>query len=145
MERASITITMETEEILIEVYDERVDMTSSIYVSRISENVFRMTENDIFNCRLTFGTEFETKINENGKCEIVRIIKESTFVTRRFMLTKQFAESNHTLFGEEIVKNGGFWQLDFGGMTTINLPKDTALNIDALFKLFNCNPTEIKE
>ena len=67
---------METKEIEIRVYDKREKSTGNLYVEQFSENKFRMTDNDIFNCRLTKGTEFETKINNDGHHEIVNIIKK---------------------------------------------------------------------
>ena len=54
-------IRMETKEIEIRVYDKREKSTGNLYVEQLSENKFRMTDNDIFNCRLTKGTEFETR------------------------------------------------------------------------------------
>ena len=116
-----------------------------MYVEQISDNVYRTTENEIFNCKLTLGTEFETRLNKDGKHEIIKITKESDFITRRFFLTSQFKESEYRLLGDEIMKLGGFWQVDFGGIATINLPKDSELNIDEIFKTFDFNPTEIKD
>ncbi len=129
----------------IELYDKREKLTATIHVERLSDNVFRMTENEIFNCRLTLGTEFETRINKDGKHEITKIIKDSDYITRRFFLTSQFKESEYRLLGDEIMKQGGFWQVDFGSIATINLPKDSELNIDEIFKIFDFNPTEIKD
>lgn len=136
---------MQTEEIKIEVYNKREDSISTMYVQQISENKFRMIDNDIFNCRLTLGTEFETRINNEGKHEIIRITKESKFITRRFLLTTQFNESEYRLLGDEIVKQGGFWQTDFGGIVTINLPKECKLDLDEIFKTFDFKPAEIKD
>lgn len=136
---------MQTKTVEIEVYDKREKMSTKMYVEQISDNVYRTTENEIFNCRLTLGTEFETRLNKDGKHEIIKITKESDFVTRRFFLTSQFKESEYRLLGEEIMKQGGFWQVDFGGIATINLPKDCKLNIDEIFKTFDFNPTEIKD
>lgn len=101
-----------------------------------------MTENDIFNCSLTFGTEFETRTNKEGKYEIVRILKDSPFITRRFLLTKQFRVADYRLLGDEIERIGGFWQVDFGGIATINIPHNSILDID---KIFDYKPTEIIE
>jgi hypothetical protein len=136
---------MQPEEILLEVYDKREKVTSSFYALKLSENIYRMVENDIFNCRLTFGTEFETRINGAGKYEVVQILKDSPFITRRFMLSSQFTESEYRLLGDEIMNKGGFWQVDLGGITTINLPADTDLNIDDIFRQFNFYPIEIKD
>ena len=136
---------MQTKTVEIEIYDKREKMSTTMYVEQISDNVYRTTENEIFNCKLTLGTEFETRLNKDGKHEIIKITKESDFITRRFFLTSQFKESEYRLLGDEIMKLGGFWQVDFGGIATINLPKDSELNIDEIFKTFDFNPTEIKD
>lgn len=136
---------MQTKTVEIEVYDKREKLTTTIQVEKLSDNVFRTTENEIFNCRLTLGTEFETRLNKDGKHEITRIIKDSEYITRRFFLTSQFKESEYRLLGDEIMKQGGFWQVDFGNIATINLPKDSEINIDEIFKIFDFNPTEIKD
>jgi hypothetical protein len=135
---------MQTEEVKIEIYDKREKSITTMYVQQIAKNVFRMVDNDIFNCRLTLGTEFETRINRDGKHEIIKIVKESEFITRRFFLTPQFKESEYRLLGDAIIKHGGFWQVDFGGIATINLPKECKLDIDKIFKELGYNPSEIK-
>lgn len=43
------------------------------------------------------------------------------------------------------MKQGGFWQVDFGSIATINLPKDCKLDLDEIFKVFNFEPQEIKD
>lgn len=136
---------MQTKTVEIEVYDKREKLTTTIQVEQLSDNVFRTTENELFNCRLTLGTEFETRLNKDGKHEIIKITKDSDFVTRRLFLTPQFKESEYRLLGDEIMKQGGFWQVDFGGIATINLPRDSKLNIDEIFKIFDFKLTEIKD
>ena len=136
---------MQTKTIEIEIYDKREKFTTRMYVEQLFDNVFRTTENEIFNCRLTLGTEFETRLNKDGKHEIIKITKDSNFITRRFFLNSQFRESEYRLLGDEVMKQGGFWQVDFGGIATINLPKDSELNIDEIFKIFDFKPTELKD
>lgn len=136
---------MQGDPIKIEIYDKRRKMSTIIYVDKISENVFRAVENELFNCRLKYGTEFQTRINKEGKHEILRITKDSDFITKRFFLTSQFTEKEYRLWGDEIVKCGGFWQVDFGSMATVNLPKNCTLDLEEIFKTFNFNPTYIRE
>lgn len=136
---------MQTKTVEIEVYDKREKLTTTIQVEQLSDNVFRTTENELFNCRLTLGTEFETRLHKDGKHEIIKITKDSDFVTRRFFLTPQFKETEYRLLGDEIMKQGGFWQVDFGGIATINLPRGSKLNFDEIFKIFDFKPTEIKD
>ena len=114
-----------------------------MYLEQLAENKFRMTDNSIWNCRLTLGTEFETRINKDGKHEIVRITKESDFVTRRFLLNSTYKESDYRMLGDELVKRGGFWQVDFGGIVTVNIPKDFEFDADEVMKDLGLNLTEL--
>lgn len=114
-----------------------------MYVEQMADNRFRMIENDLFNCKLTLGTEFETRINNEGKHEIIRISKESDFITRRFLIPSDHKESYLRMLGDELIKKGGFWQVDMGGIATINLPKDFEYDIDQAMKDLNLRLTEI--
>ena len=70
---------MEESTIQIQVYDKREQMTVNLYVTDLGDNCFRMSENDILNRRLTLGTEFQTRVNESGAHEIIRILKNSLY------------------------------------------------------------------
>ena len=93
-----------------------------------------MIDNDLFNNQLTLGAEFETKINSENKHEVVKIIKESEFITRRFGLTPNYKESDYRMLGEELTKRGGFWQVDLGSIATVNIPKDFEFDINQVIK-----------
>jgi hypothetical protein len=134
---------MQDNPIKIEIYDKRLKMSTTIFVDKVSDNIFRAVENELFNCRLTLGTEFETRINKDGKHEIIRIVRDSEYITKRFFLTSQFNQSEYRLLGDEIIKQGGFWQVDFGGIATVNLPKNCNLDLDDIFKTFDFYPTYI--
>ena len=126
----------------LEIYDKREKSISTMYVEQISRSKFRMVDNDVLNCRLVLGTEFETRVNKDGLHEIIRITKESDFITRRFMLNSQFQESDYRFLGDEIVKHGAFWQVDFGSIATVNIPRQSTLNLDEIFRIFDFHPTE---
>jgi len=118
---------------------------SAIQVEQIGSNKFRTVMNEIVDIRLTYKTEFDTMPNEKGQHEIVKVYKNTNYTTRRFHLTTQFKESEYQLLGDEIVKSGGYWQVDFSSMATINLPLYCELDIDEIFETFNFYPSEIKE
>ncbi|MBA5791972.1 hypothetical protein H1R17_03585 [Flavobacterium sp. xlx-214] len=127
----------------IQIYNQTENTSTTIIVEEISNNIFRTIEDEIIDCRLSLGVEFETKINDEGFHEIVKIIKESDFVTYKFLLSSQFKIEEYELLGEEISKIGGFWQIDFGNIATINLPKNSKINIEEIFKTFDFKPTYI--
>lgn len=134
---------MTIKEVEIKLYDKRDKSTATLFVEQLTKNKFRMTENDIFNCRLTKGTEFETRINKEGNHEIIRITKDSDYITRRFFLSHEYKESDYRVLGDELTKRGGFWQVDFGGIVTVNIPKDFEFNVNQVMKDLDLKLTEI--
>ena len=136
---------MNNEPISIEIFDKREKTIATEIVEKLSETKFRVLENSIWNCRLTLGTEFETRINNESRYEIVKITKESDYLTRRFLLNGQFSEEDYRVLGDEIMRQGGFWQVDFGNIATVNLPINSTLNLDEIFRVFDFHPAEIVE
>jgi hypothetical protein len=136
---------MQPIQIEISVFDKSMKVTTTMQVEQLGPNVYRASENDFINWDLTLGTEFETRLNGEGHHEVLRILKKSEFITRRFALTPQFKESEYLLLGQEIEKQGGFWQIDVCNIAIINLPKDCPLDIDEIFRTFDFIPTEIFE
>lgn len=134
---------MEKQPVKIELYDKREQSTTTMYVEQLAEHTFKMIDNDIFNCRLTFGTEFKTRVNKEGKYEIIKITKESGFITRRFLLSMNYKTSDYAVLGEELSKRGGFWQIDMGGLATINIPKDFDIDVDEVIRSLDLELTEI--
>lgn len=123
----------------IELSNPQGELRAKIYVVPIAENRFRAEENELF-LELTKGTEFETEKEENGSYKITRITKESPFITRIFYLNTQYTETEYRVFGDELIKLGGHWQVDFGGIATINLPKNSDIDIDELLKHWKLIP-----
>ena len=123
--------------ISIEIYDKAHQVSITMAVIKLTENTFRATENELIDDELTVGTEFETLINEAGKHELVRIVKKSELITHRFWLPKNVKRSDLEVLGDEIMKQGGFWQVDFGGIVTINLPKDSQIDVNEIKKLLD--------
>ncbi|EHQ26713.1 hypothetical protein [Mucilaginibacter paludis] len=131
-------------EVQIQLYDKREKVLTTTCVEKLTENRFRMAENDIFDCRLTKGTEFETRLNQDGQHVIVRVIKNSEYVTRRFLLPINFNVNDYRMLGDELGNRGGFWQVDFGGFLTINIPKNFEFDIDSVIKEFELKVSEIR-
>jgi len=128
---------MTEETISIEIYDKAHQVSTTMAVIKLTENTFRATENELIDDELTVGTEFETLINEAGKHELVRIVKKSELTTHRFWLPKNVKRFDLEVLGDEIMRQGGFWQVDFGGIVTINLPKDSQIDVNEIKKLLD--------
>lgn len=120
----------------IHLYDPVEQISATVLVVKQAENVYKMLDNHILDKDLTFGTEFEVCINADNQYEFVRITKPSEFITTRFTLTKQFNASEYQILGDEIIKAGGFWQIDFDSLAVVNLPKNSRLDLSKVFKIF---------
>ena len=132
-------------EVKIEVYNKEEKVTTTLYVEQLSENKFRMMDNDLFNYQLTLGVEFETRINNESKHEVLRIIKESEFITHRFRLPPKYKESDYRMLGEELTKRGGFWQVDLGTFATVNIPRDFEFDINEVIEVLDLKLVEITD
>ena len=130
--------------ISITLYDKRLSMTWNMHVEPVGENIYRAMENEPFS-NITKGTEFQTWVNKEGKHQVVKIVKTSPYHTRRFLLSSSVPVAHYQLLGDEIIKHGGYWQVDMGGIATINLPPGCNLNLDEVFQTFDHRPTEIKD
>ncbi|MEO0727068.1 MAG: hypothetical protein AAFZ63_21155 [Bacteroidota bacterium] len=134
---------MKRELVTIELYDKREKVTSTLCVQQLGERQFKMVDNALFNCRLTFDTEFETRINSDGKHEIVRISKASDYTTRRFMLSAAHTEADYRMLGDELTNRGGFWQVDMGSIATVNIPKGFEYDLDQVIEDLGLSLIEI--
>ena len=114
----------------IKHYNKKEQSTTTLRVEQLAPNQFRMVDNDIWDCRLTLGTEFETRLNPDGEHELIKITKLSNFLTRRFFLPLDIPSADLQELGALLEQSGGFWQIDFGGLLTLNLPKDFKQDID---------------
>ena len=130
-------------EVQIKLYDKRKMCLTTMYVEQLAAKKFKMIENDVSNCLLTNGTEFETRINKDGEHEIICITKASDFITRRFILPANYNVNDYRMLGDELVALDGFWQVDFGGFLTVNLPKDFQYDVDLIIKELQLKLTEV--
>ena len=134
---------MEQEIVGITVYDKRVQMTWEMYAVPLGDQVYRAVENELFG-EITIGTEFRTWINKDGAHQIVKILKRSPYITRRFMLSPNIPTADYRLLGDAIEEQGGTWQVEMGGIATVSLPPDSTLDLDEIFRIFGHWPLEIK-
>lgn len=122
------------EEIDIRVYVPEESSTGTYEVIQISEFTFKLTNNDPFNEILTYGTIIEVEQDvkeENGEQIYVfkSVYKESDYSLEVIDLPSQLNETELRVVGKMITGEGGFWEVIFGGMGYVNLPKNSSLNI----------------
>ena len=129
----------------IKLHNRNLNSKSTLEVEKLSENSFRMIDNDLIDSRLTYGVEFEVIFNKDKKYEVSKILKESNFITKRYSLTSNHTESDYRMLGEELIKRGGFWQVDFGSIATVNISKDFKYDVEQVINDLELKLIEITE
>ncbi len=130
---------------IIHIYNEELGGTESIAVKKLSKNKYIACENALLICELTRNTEFTTKLTPEGSLEIDKITKKSELITRKLFLPIELKKSELEEIGEELIKIGGFWQVDFGGIAIVNYPKEVASLVEKFVKEFELKFFEITE
>lgn len=108
--------------------------TGQYRVIQFSEFTYKLLENDPFNMDFSYGTVVEVKPEfkiENGEKVFTfkRIYKESDYSIEVYGLPHQLNETELRTIGDKIMKEGGLWEVIFGGMCYVNLPKDSKLDV----------------
>ena len=49
------------------------------------------------------------------------------------------------MIGKELEKRGGFWQVDFGSIAIVNIPKDFEFDVDQILRDLEIPINEITE
>lgn len=121
-------------EIEIRIYVPEESSTGSYEVIQLSEFTYKLTNNDPFNENLSYGTiiEVEPQVKEDDKEKIYTlkgILKESDFSINVIGLPSELNETELRIVGKMITDEGGFWEVIFGGMGYVNLPKHSKLDV----------------
>ena len=118
----------------IRMYVPDAKSTGTYEVVKISEYIYKLANNDPFNETLSYGTiiEVETqKIEEDGESKYVfkNVHRKSEFTNECIGLPTALNESEMRVVGQMIIDEGGFWEVIFGGIGFVNLPKKSKLNV----------------
>jgi hypothetical protein len=128
----------------LRLYDRKKGCTTTLEVQQLGEDHFRLLDNDVFNHQLTLGTEIKAKPVGDGTHELIAVTKASELITRWFVLSPKYTESDYRVLGDELVKHGGFWQVDFSSFLTINIPHDFPYDMDRVMADLNIQLWEDK-
>lgn len=114
----------------LRLYDRKEGCITTLEVEQLGDDHFRLLSNGVFNRQLTLGTEIKVKPFGDGTHELIAVTKASELITRWFVLSPKYTESDYRVLGDELVKHGGSWELFFNQFLTINLPKDFPYDVD---------------
>lgn len=123
---------MNKQEIIeIKMYVPEEASTGTYAVIKVAENRYKLCYNDPFSETLIYGTIIEVQEKkEDGVFVFKKIYAESEYTLEIIGLPlAQLNESELRIVGQMIVDEGGFWEVIFGGMGYVNLPKKSTLNV----------------
>lgn len=118
--------------------DEGIIRSSSYEVIKTGEYHYKLMHNDPLSEELSYGTiiEVEPEFNEEGAYQFKKVAKISDFTLAVYGLPSSLNRSELMIVGNMIVQEGGYWEVIFGGIGYVNLPKNSALDVnDELNKL----------
>lgn len=121
-------------EIEIRMYVPEELSTGNYAVNQLSEFTFKLINNHPFNETLCYGTiiEVEPEVKEEDDEKVYtlkNVLKESDFSINVITLPSDLNETELRRVGKMITDEGGFWEVIFGGMGYVNLPKDSKLDV----------------
>lgn len=127
----SITEMDEEKIIEIKMYVPEEASTGTYEVIKVSEYRYKLTNNDPFSEILTYGTIIEVLPEKKDEDTFVfkKVYAESDFSHEVIGLPSSLNETEMRIVGQMIIDEGGYWEVIFGGMGYINLPKNSKLNV----------------
>jgi hypothetical protein len=118
----------------------------SIAAEKISESTYKLLENPIFSCKINYGTIVKAVLDEEGNLIVTKVIRASDFKTRKFILPDNPSSNEFSKkIGNRIIDVGGTWEIAFGGVAFLHIPRNLEFDFKSLFSQLNYFPTEITE
>jgi len=118
--------------------------SETVVAEQTGADTFKLLENPVFSCKINYGTIVRALPDKNGELILSKIIRASDFKTRQFFLSDSLNESELRIkIGQPIIDAGGTWEVVFGGISFIHIPKNSSFDLDELFKQNNYFPSEI--
>lgn len=135
---------MQNEELEIQLAN--ANIIYSVCGNWVNELNFKLTCNDPFDFKNSYGTTLElAKTSQPNVYHVNKVTERSSFTTRRFLLNNSLKESEYLVIGDEIMKIGGFWEVIFGSYVIVNIPNGSAFNLDEILELLPQPLTEIAD
>ncbi len=118
--------------IQIKMYIKEEESTGTYDVIKVGKHLYQLPNNDPFNELLTYGTIIEVypETKEEGIYTFKSVFKESEYRVDVFGLPSVLNETELRTVGQKIMDEGGYWEVIFGGMAYVNLPKTSNFNVD---------------
>lgn len=116
---------------IIKMYYPKESCTGNYDVIRLDSCKFKLACNDPFIEELSYGTiiEVENELYEPEVYKFKRIVEESDYKSESLFLPPELNETELRIVGDIITNEGGYWEVIFGGIGIVNLPKNSTLDV----------------
>jgi hypothetical protein len=112
--------------------------SETVDAEQVDNDVFKLIENPIMHCRINYGTLVKAHTDANGDLVLSKIVRASNFKTRQFFLSASLTETElRTKIGQPVLDAGGMWEVVFGGICFVHIPKDSGFDLDELLMIQN--------
>lgn len=108
-----------------------------------SSDTYKLLETPALSCRINYGTTIKVQADEKGELEMVKVVRASDYITRRFMLPSLSKTELMEKLGNPILEAGGLWEIVFGGIIFIHMPRTCQFDLKAFFTTVGGGITEI--
>ena len=122
--------------------NKRLGTRYQLEVKELGPNFYEILYNDPLDTRYTTGTKIKTRINPKGEHEIVEFIK-SEYITQRYLLDIAQNINDLQVLVEELYKYGGSFQLDMGGMASVNIPANFSYKLEKVIEDYGIKASRI--
>ena len=136
---------MENKSILLHFHSP--DGSDTAYAEHVSGDYYKLIENPIFFSDINIGMTVKALPDEKGDLVVVKLIRASEYITRRFLLYSGGPASSELQekIGNRIIEARGHWEVVFGGIVIVDIPRNGTFDLDKLFAEVNYQPSEIKD
>lgn len=110
-------------------FDSGGSVSGCVSVTPLGDDLYKLEETPLVDYA-AFGDVIEVEEIDNGCFVFKRIAEKSKYKCHELVLAKSLIESeNFEKIVKRVEKEGGQWEIIFGGMVLINLPLDSCFDV----------------
>ena len=106
----------------------------TVAAEQVSDDTYKLLETPALSCRINYGTTIKVQPDEKGELEMVKVVRASDYKTRRFILPSLSNVELMEKLGNPLRDASGLWEVVFGGIIFIHMPRGSQFDLEALFR-----------
>jgi hypothetical protein len=115
----------------------------TVAAEQVFDDTYKLLETPALSYRINYGTTIKVQADEKGELEMVKVVRASDYMTRRFIFPSISKAELMEKLGNPIREAGGMWEVVFGGIILIHMPRAYQFDLKALFTTVDGGITEI--